>query len=243
MTKDTVSSKIETLLSVLKSSDLEKRQEAIYNLHKLSEDKNEGMEATIPTIKDAINDPDWVIRKFSIMILGELDVREEIPKFIEILNSDSEPEVRVGAADALGRLKSEEAIKPLILALDNSYEMLKQVSIWSLVQIGKKSSSAVPKIIEHLLKPDIVGIAQTNNLAAWALGEIGDTSAIEPLIRALNEADYSERKFIIAYSLALLEGSKGVGYPTLLKMKNNRELRGHEIESLHELEEKFSKTS
>lgn len=232
--------KINDLISDLKSSDLDTRQKAAYDLHILSEGNSEEVKIAIPSLKEAINDPDWVVRKMSIMALGELDVREEIPRIIEFLKDDATPEVRVGAAEALGDMKVEEAVEPLLLALDDSYEMLRQVSIWSLAKIGKKSTTAVPKIIECMLKPDIIGIAQTNNLAAWALGEIGDKTAIEPLKKALNEVEYSERKFIVAYSLALLEGADGIGYAEMLKMKEDNQLLSHEIEDLNELIQKFS---
>jgi len=231
---------IQDLIIDLKSSDLDTRQQAAYDLH-ISSEKNPGeTKSAIPSLKEAINDPDWVVRKMSIMALGELDVREEILRIIDFLKDDANPEVRVGAAEALGDMKVDEAIEHLIMALDDSYEILKQVSIWSLVRIGKKSITAVPKIIECMLKPDIKGIAQTNNLAAWALGEIGDKTAIEPLKKALKEAEYSERKFIVAYSLALLEGADGIGYAELLKMKENSQLLNHEIEELDELIQKFS---
>ncbi|MHA1211589.1 MAG: HEAT repeat domain-containing protein, partial [Candidatus Heimdallarchaeota archaeon] len=126
-------------------------------------------------------------------------------------------------------------------ALDDSYSMLQSVAIYSLGQIGDQATAAVPKLIEFLLKPDFTDIVQVNNMAALALGEIGDKTAIEPLVKALNDAAYHERKFTIAYSLALLEGSDGVGYTELKRMKDNYELIDHELESFEQLQERIKK--
>jgi len=182
-----------------------------------------------------MKDEDWAVRKMLILALGELDIIQEIQTFIDFLGYDIEPEVRAGAAEALGDLRAEQAIPSLINALDDSADIVRQVSIWSLGLMGEKAKEAVPKILEYLMKPEDIQIIQISHLAAWALGEIGDKRAIEPLVNALNIAAYHEKQFNIAYSLALLEGPKGFGFTELQRMKENHELDNSELELFEKL--------
>ena len=63
--------KIRELISNLKSSDLDTRQKAAYDLHVLGEKKSVEASLAIPSLKEAINDPDWVVRKMSIMTTNQ----------------------------------------------------------------------------------------------------------------------------------------------------------------------------
>ncbi|MHA1556600.1 MAG: HEAT repeat domain-containing protein [Candidatus Heimdallarchaeota archaeon] len=201
--------------------------------------KIEETKIAIPALIVAMKDDDWAVRKMAILALGELQVTEEIPSIIKSLNYDVESEVRAGASQALGFLKAEQAIPDLIKALDDSASVVQQVTIWTLGMMKEKAKAAVPKMLEILLKPEDVELIQINNLAAWALGEFGDKAAIEPLITAMNAAEYHERKFTIACSLALLEGPNGEGMVELQRMKDNYELVYNEPELLETLEIKL----
>lgn len=239
MSKDNINCELKSLLQDLKSTDLDTRQQAAYNIHKFSEEHTDESFIAIPSLKEAMNDSDWVVRKMSILALGELDVKEEIPRLIDFLKNDNEPEVRVGAAEALGDMKAENALEGLIAALDDPYEMVQQVTLWSIGKLGEKAKIALPKLIEFLSIPDSTAIVQKTNIAAWALGEVGDKRAIDPLNKALKEAQYHDRKYNVASSLALLEGKDGEGFAELIKMKNLDELFPHELEEFEELEKKI----
>ncbi|NHJ40623.1 MAG: HEAT repeat domain-containing protein [Asgard group archaeon] len=230
--------KVLALIKLLKSTDLETRQQAAWQLKVLAEKKRTEVELAVPDIINALHDEDWAVRKMSILALGELNVQKEIPTIIELLRNDVDTEVRAGAAEALGKMKAEQAVPYLIKALDESADIVQQVSVWSLGLIGKKANEAVSKLLEILSKPEDVGIVQISTLAAWALGEIGDKIAIKPLIIALNNAAYHEKKFTIAYSLALLEDGIGEGYSELLRMKENYELDESELKLFEKLNKK-----
>lgn len=236
MTKNNWKKKIKDLIEKLRSSDLDTRQQAAWDLYTLGEDKIEEVNLAIPALIVAMKDADWAVRKMSILALGELQVTEEIPTIIEFLRYDIEPEVRAGAAEALGYMKAYQAIPDLIRALDDTASIVQQVTIWTLGTMKEKAKTAVPKILEFLLKPDDVELIQINNQAAWALGEIGDKAAIKPLVNALNAAAYHERKFTIAYSLALLEGFNGNGLIELQRMKDKYELDDNELELFDKLQ-------
>jgi HEAT repeat protein len=239
MTEENWQEKVKELIEQLKSEDVEERQEAAWTLHKNAENGVKEITEAIPALITATKDEDWAVRKMSILALGELNVEKVIPTIIDFLKNDLENEVRVGAAEALGDMKAEQAIPDLINALDDSYDMLSQVAIWSLGTIGKKAAAAVPKLLELLVTPEEVGIVQTSNITAWALGEIGDKSAIEPMIEALNNSAYHEQQFTIAYSLALLEGPEGTGFKELKRMKENFEFVFDEAEQYEKLLKKF----
>ncbi|MHA1442724.1 MAG: HEAT repeat domain-containing protein [Candidatus Heimdallarchaeota archaeon] len=239
MTEENLHEKVKELIEQLKSDKVEDRQEAAWNLHKNAEDGMKEVADAIPALIEAMKDDDWAVRKMSITALGELNVEKVIPTIIDFLKNDLENEVRVGAAEALGDMKVERAVPQLIKALDDSYEMLCHVTIFSLSKIGEKAVAAVPKLLELLATPEEVGFVQTNSLAAMALGEIGDKSAIEPLKDALNKAAYHEHQFTIAYSLALIEGPEGVGFAELKRMKDKFEFIHDDLELYEKLLKKL----
>ncbi|MHA1126887.1 MAG: HEAT repeat domain-containing protein [Candidatus Heimdallarchaeota archaeon] len=239
MTEENWKEKVQEFIKQLKAEKLEDRQEAAWNLHKHAEEGIKEAAEAIPALIEAMKDDDWAVRKMSIMALGELNVEKLIPTIIDVLKNDIESEVRVGAAEALGDMKAAQAVPQLIKALDDSNEMVCHVTIYSLGQIGKEAVAAVPKLIELLATPEGVGFVQTFNLAAWALGEIGDKSAIKPLEEALNKAAVHEDKFEIAYSLALIEGPSGIGFTELKRMKTSFELNDGQLEQYEKLLKEF----
>jgi HEAT repeat protein len=235
MTDNDQESKVSDLIKKLQSDVLDTRQQAAYELHKLAEDKITETKKAISSLREAIKDEDWAVRKMSILVLGELNVAEDIPTIIDFLMNDNNTEVRIGSAEALGDLKAVEAIPYLLKTMEDSADMLRHVSTWSIGKIGTEAKEAVPKLIEYLKKPDEIGIVQVNRLAAWALGMIGDERAIEPLNEALNNTVDHEMKFTIAYSLVQIEGKKGTGFAELQKMKENYDLDESELNLLEKL--------
>ncbi|MHA1826467.1 MAG: HEAT repeat domain-containing protein [Candidatus Heimdallarchaeota archaeon] len=240
MVEENWQEKVKGLIEQIKNEDVETRQDAAWTLHKSAEKGIKEVAEAIPTLITAMHDDDWVVRKMSILALGVLKVEKVIPSIIDVLKNDSNNEVRVGAAEALGDMQAEQAVPELINALDASYEMLCYVAIYSLSKIGEKAIAAVPKLLELLATPEEVGIIQTNILTAMALGEIGDASAIEPLKVALNSAATHEFQFTIAYSLALLEGAEGTGMTELKRMKDNYEFIHDDATLFEKLLEKLN---
>jgi HEAT repeat protein len=226
---------LEEMIAHLHSEDIEIRQEAAWNIHKIAEQKKEELSPYISEITKAMQDSDWAVRKLVIMTLGELGVKEQMPAFQKALEKDSEPEVRVGAVEALLKIGSKEIIPSLMKALDDKAVVVRQVAISALGKLGKRAKEAVQKLVEVLLKEDEDYIIQTDGLTMWALVTIDDKSAIEPLTRALKSGKYSHKKFMIAYALAMLEEKKGVGFEVLQEMKDKGELSATEVEMIKEL--------
>ncbi|NHJ46958.1 MAG: HEAT repeat domain-containing protein [Asgard group archaeon] len=232
---------IKDLITKLQSDELETRQQAAWECHRMAQDKIDEAKLAIPVLKETMKDDDWAVRKMSTMALGELDVREVIPTIIEYVRNDVEAEVRAGSAETLGVMKAVEGIPCLLNALEDNADIVQQVATWSIGKIGKEAKNAIPKLIEFLKQPEDVGIVQINRLAAWALGMIGDPVAIEPLKEALYKAADHEMKFTAAYSLAQIEDEKGAGFVELQEMKEKYELDKTELEMFEEIKSKYSK--
>lgn len=101
----------------------------------------------------------------------------------------------------------------LIKALNDPISIIKTSAIQ---ELGKrKVKEAIPKIAE-LLEKDESPIVRDN--AAFALGEIGDTSAIPYLIKALKDKDEWVRKSAIK-ALGILKAKEAI--PALIELVND----------------------
>lgn len=112
---------------------------------------------------------------------------QEIDQLIRFLKHD-EPSIRSRSAKALGEIRSEKAIQPLIIALDDNAYIVRRNVAFALGLIGESASPAVPKLIELLKDPN--WSVRVNS--AFALGAIGESSApaIPFLINALDDPNW-----------------------------------------------------
>jgi HEAT repeat protein len=120
-----------------------------------------------------------LLNNSAIEVLGRIKPDKIINDLISDLTTD-DSSVRGSAADSLGRIGSEKAIKPLLKALnDESYVGWR--ATYALGRIGSE------KAIEPLLKAlnDENGFVRRRT--TYALGRIGSEKAIEPLLKALND--------------------------------------------------------
>jgi len=117
-------------------------------------------------------------REEIIKTLGEFE-DERAVKILIISLEDKNEHIRSRAAQALGRIGATSSIIPLIKSLNDKYWFARCRAAEALGKI--KAKQAADSLIT-LLKDDYV-----RKYAAWALGEIGDTKAVKPLIDALDE--------------------------------------------------------
>jgi HEAT repeat protein len=104
------------------------------------------------------------------LLIGALDRRDGVAR---------------SAARELGRLGDERAIPPLIALLANAE--VSQAASEALVKLGSKAVSA----LSTALRSDDVAVRR---LATLTLGEIGDKSAVDPLVKILQtDDDYAVR--------------------------------------------------
>jgi HEAT repeat protein len=109
----------------------------------------------------------------------------------------TEPKRRYIAAWALGKLKAEAAVDPLISALAEKNDALQKESTRALIAIG---APAVPALIKALDSSD----GDVRAYSARALGIIEDKRAEEPLIRHIKDENTT-----VAAAAALALGTAG----------------------------------
>ena len=111
-----------------------------------------------------------------------LKLKRDIASLIRLLN-DRHPDVQWQAADALGSLGAE-AVVPLIRVLDSRHKVVRIGAIEALASI--RDPRSIPSLVWLLQNDQIVEVRW---VAALALGEIGDRSAIPPLVLALRSPE------------------------------------------------------
>lgn len=162
----------------------------------------------LPEEESPLPDPDEMLLLLNSAIIFErmqaarafceLEDPRSIPRLIELLQDEC-PLVRVSAAYALGRNKSEQAIAPLISQLRQDWNgYVRKGIVWALGTCRAKVG--LPPLISAL-KYDIMAVRLW---AASALGQLGDTQAIAALTEALTEDITATVRGNCAWSLGKL---------------------------------------
>ena len=126
----------------------------------------------------------WQARLVAVHELMEIgDVRAVKPLLRAL--ADENKHVREVATRALERI-GEPAIRSLLQALRGESWDMRQMAAETLVKIGKP---ALKPLIQALKDED----KWVRFLATWALGEIGDVYAVEPLLRAFGDGNSNVR--------------------------------------------------
>jgi len=129
-----------------------------------------------------------------------MEKRKDIEGLIKALKHKDE-DVRISAAMALGEIGDTRAVDPLVQALkdededvvkhaDNALEKIDLVRSRSLRQKYHDDVKDLIKALRHRDKDVRIS-------AAMALGEIGDTRAVEPLIQALKDENWLVRRGVV----------------------------------------------
>ena len=127
--------------------------------------------------------PSYVVRKRAANSLGGFKERRLVEPLIAVLeNSDEMKSIRAAAIVSLGALKDERAAAPLLTALSDENAEIRLQAIAALGTLkDAKAVAKLSEIVENPLEPDNVRAA-----AVTALGNIGDKTAEDVLIRALD---------------------------------------------------------
>lgn len=149
--------------------------------------KIEGSQATESLI-ELLEDENSSMRIGAARALGNgQDGRAVVP----LIGALQDENISVGAeaAASLGKLNDTRAIGPLIEALDENETPLQKTAAASLARIGEP---AVEPLIQAL-----AGDKSERGAAAWALGEIGNVRAAEPLMQLFKSSDEKTRKNVV----------------------------------------------
>jgi HEAT repeat protein len=115
--------------------------------------------------------------------------------------------VRSEVALALGKIKGDEVVEPLIKALeDDDRAMVRKSAAWALGEI--KGDKVIGPLIKAM-KDDDVGVVR--NEAAVALGKIASKKAVGALIRTLKKDKYETARKNAAWALSEIKDKSAVG--------------------------------
>lgn len=96
-----------------------------------------GLQESIPPLKEALRDPNMVVRRFAMAALWRMGASEAVPQIIERLQDESGG-VRVLAADILGKFRDSRAVLPLLQVLRDPKWYVRQAGARALGEIGDK---------------------------------------------------------------------------------------------------------
>lgn len=138
----TESKEVPELITLLKSGNKDKRENAAYKLGLLEPqlDKTKAISALI----NVMNDPSKQVRISAISALGELKAVEAKDSLIKALHNKDE-EIKLFAAQSIGTLgkQAESADSDLLPLLNNSNFRIRQVTAIALAKIGANLEQAV----------------------------------------------------------------------------------------------------
>ena len=117
----------------------------------------------------------------------ELKAKRDVPGLIKALAYEKDWRVRRTAAEALGQIRSTRAFEPLIAALRDTNEPIRQASAEALAKIG---GPALEALAVRVSDPD----RHVRWRAASALGKTSDPRALDLLRTAKADPDQSVRE-------------------------------------------------
>ena len=168
----------EFALDALKSADDEWTRWALVHVIGASAKK-----VAVDAMLVELENPSYVVRRRAAESLGGFKERRVVDPLIPVLeNRDEMKSVRAAAAVSLGVLKDERASTALLTALSDENAEIRLKAATALGNLkDAKAVAQLSEIVENPLEPDTV-----RDAAVAALGNIGDKSAEDVLIRALD---------------------------------------------------------
>ena len=172
--EEQVKDEIEIQIDLLKDPDWVVRREAAITLGEM------GDERCVEPLCHALRDGDWQVREVAIEGIGQIG-SPAVELLIKLLR---DWDVRKYALAALGKIRDERVLDPLMLQLKN--DEFKDDALNALVELGEP---ALPRLVTALKDKD----EMVRKQAVLALGRIKDAKAIDPLIDMLADGDWFTR--------------------------------------------------
>jgi len=149
-----------------------------------------------PALHARLSDECSGVRRYAAASLGTLGDEGAVPVLIQAL-TDPDPAVREAAGSSINHVTGEEIGAVLPRYLGNGDPALKEMAVLALREL--RPVTAVDPLIGLLDHPDM----EVRQEAAGLLGCLGDTRAIEPLMRC-HDKDWPEVGRIVSASLVRL---------------------------------------
>ncbi|MDY6776252.1 MAG: HEAT repeat domain-containing protein [Halobacteria archaeon] len=201
----------EPLVDALDDPDPQVRENAAWSLGEL------GDERAVKPLTKLLTDSNQEVRKQAATAITDLGGEMAVDSLIDALEDDY-TYVRKQAAFALGTVGGERVIEPLLDALEDEDLTVRESAAFSLIEVMSNAPAdksheireTVSSRLEDLesevsTQPIISALEQATEKpirrnAAWLLGRVGGSEAVEPLVSALDD-DEQVRRFA-ATSLA-----------------------------------------
>ncbi len=172
--EEQVKDEIDIQVDLLKDPDWVVRREAAITLGEM------GDERCVEPLANALRDGDWQVREVAIDGLGQIGS----PSVEVLLKLLRDWDVRKSAILALGKIRDERVLEPLMQQLRNDEFM--EDATDALVNLGEPSLPGLIKALKD--KEELV-----RKQAVIALGRIKSPEAIDPLIEMLQNKDWFTR--------------------------------------------------
>jgi HEAT repeat protein len=172
--EEKVKDEIEIQIDLLKDPDWVVRREAAITLGEM------GDERCVAPLCGALRDGDWQVREVAIDGLGQIG-SPAVELLVKLLR---DWDVRKSVIAALGKIRDERVLEPLLLQLRN--DEFKDDAVRALVELGEP---AVSRLIKALKDKD----ENVRKQAVLALGQIKHVEALDPLIDMLADSDWFTR--------------------------------------------------
>ncbi|TAJ10314.1 MAG: HEAT repeat domain-containing protein [Nitrospirae bacterium] len=172
--EEKVKDEIEIQIDLLNDPDLVVRREAVITLGEM------GDERCVEPLVRALRDGDWQVREAAIDALGQVGSPAVEPLIKQLRDWD----IRKSVIRALGRIKDERVLEPLVNQLRSDEFGLDATD--ALVTLGEP---AIVRLVAALKDKD----ESIRKQAVIALGRIKSTQALEPLIEMLQDKDWFTR--------------------------------------------------
>lgn len=142
---------------------------------------------SIPFLIQGLKSPDESVRIECIKLLGEIKVKEAIPKLIEHLRNASDTRSIVVTTYALGQMQDNRVTPEFITMAASSDPIQKRAAI---IALGISGDTTAITLLEEILydHDEIIRV-----FAAGSLGLLGSDKGLEIALKATESTDFSTR--------------------------------------------------
>ena len=158
---------------------------------------------TVEELLEALHDPRFFVRFEAIVSIARHGPDPRLTgALIETLEGN-EPALSTTAAWGLGRIGDEHALEALRRGLNARYRSVEAHCARSLGNLGDRT--VLPDLLDRLLVEEDVGLQMA---FASALGRLGATEAVDPLLALLRASDIKDARTEFTLALARLVGEE-----------------------------------
>jgi HEAT repeat protein/beta-lactamase regulating signal transducer with metallopeptidase domain len=179
-----------------------------------------------------LRDAEPAARAAAARTLSQPEDTAAVAALERLLRGDANDDVRLAAAEALGRMEAKRSVPVLEAALGDQSAAVRRTVAWALGQIEDKSS--VPALARALSDQD----GAVRETAVWALGQIEGAEAVPALAERLGRDSRVEVRRRAAWALGQIQDKSAAGpLGTALRGDRDAEVRRTAAWALGQIED------